>query len=631
MAIGTIRSAWRRFAALWRPMAAWSVLTWATVTLPLAPLSSYVLGWSALRGNRPVVGNEELLAWGATLPGVAWGLLAGAFAIMAAVVQFAGIFHILTDDLEGRDASLRQTALDLAPRLPALFRLCMATVAGAAILAIPTLAGLAVIKATVLGSLDINYYLAERPREWYAALALAGAWLVVVGGPALYLLGRSVLALPAYLDGHEPLRTALAESWSRTRGEAAPLVRTLGLALGSWALARTAVDAAWLAVGSAAVGAIGGITDSLTPLVIATGGYLLGLGILDTVVAFTGFAFVATVLTRAYHEDTDLHAAAPPAPALQELPGRAVRALQALLRPRVGIPVAGTVVLLSALASGWVIGRMPDPGPVIVTAHRAGPPPAPENTLAALERAIQADADWAEIDVQRTRDGRVVVAHDADLMRMAGDPRRIRTTPYAELRDVVQQPDDGSPPAERRVATLDEFLERSQDRIGLLIELKYYGPDPELADAVVRTVRRAGMSAEVRVMSLDYGAVRDVERLAPRISTGFVAAAAVGNLGRLPMEFVAVSRSRVTTELIRTANRQGREVHAWTVNSAAEMADLIERGVHGIITDRPALARRVSREMRELSPAARLLLRFRDLWDEETPPATPSHDVREGG
>ncbi|MDX1676186.1 MAG: glycerophosphodiester phosphodiesterase family protein, partial [Longimicrobiales bacterium] len=504
---------------------------------------SLVLGWDPLRGSRAVVGNEELLAWGLTLPGITWGLLAGAFGIMAAVVRYAGLFHIISDDLRGRAPGLRQTALDLAPRLPALFRLCVVSVAAGAALALPVAAGLAAIKATVLGRYDINYYLATRPPEWRVALVMAAGWVLIVGLPALWVAGRSALALPAYLDGHQPLPAALRESWARTRGAAARTARTLGLAVGAWLLGRALVGAAYVALGSAAVSALGSLTRSLEPLVLATAAYALGLIVLDAVIAFTGFAFVATVLTKAYYEDTDLHARAPPPVTLQELPAHVAARIQAILRPRTAVPVAALLLVVSAGASGALIGRTPDPGPVIVTAHRGGPPPAPENTLAALERAIDAGADWAEIDVQRTRDGTVVAVHDADLMRMAGDPRRIRATTYAELEGVVQRPDDGSPPAERRVATLAEILDRSQDRIGILIELKYYGADPELAGAVVRAVRRAGMSGEVRVMSLDYPAVRDVQRLAPRISTGYVAAAAVGDLGRLPVDFIAVARN----------------------------------------------------------------------------------------
>ena len=81
----------------------------------------------------------------------------------------------------------------------------------------------------------------------------------------------------------------------------------------------------------------------------------------------------------------------------------------------------------------------------LAIAHRAGAHDAPENTLLALERAIAARADLAEIDVQRTQDGVVVVVHDADLMRMARDPRRIADTDYAAFAGVRLGLDDDPP------------------------------------------------------------------------------------------------------------------------------------------------------------------------------------------
>ncbi len=65
---------------------------------------------------------------------------------------------------------------------------------------------------------------------------------------------------------------------------------------------------------------------------------------------------------------------------------------------------------------------------VVVIAHRGASGTAPENTLAALEIAIRQKADYAEIDVQRTSDGTIVVVHDQDLMKLARDPRRIDQT-----------------------------------------------------------------------------------------------------------------------------------------------------------------------------------------------------------
>lgn len=612
-----IRSAWARVVRLWRPMAGWTLLVWTAVVAILGPLSSALLGWQALRGPRAVVGNEELLAWVMTPHGAIWVLLAGGLVVTGEIIRYAGLFHIVTDDLEGRRATLTVTALRLARQLPALFRLALVGMVAAAALVIPLMLGVAGIQAVFLGAHDINYYLSERPREWTYALMAAAVWLTAWAVAAGYVVGRGLLALPAYLDGHRPLRVALARARARGWGEKRRLLRLVATAVVAWLLARLLANAAYLAIGSQVVDWVGSAFDSLRPLVVVMGAYLAGLFLLDAVIAFLGFAFVSTILTKVYYEGTNLHQAAPSMPRIRDIPGLAVgdalgRA-RAWLRPRRAVPVALAVLTVSAAVSALILERMPDIEPVIVTAHRAGPQPAPENTLAALERSIAADADYAEIDVLRTRDGVVVVAHDEDLMRMAGDPRRIAESSYAELRGVVKRPNDGTPPEERRLATLAEFLDRARGRIGLNIELKYYGRDPALAPAVVRAVRAAGQEEDVVLMSLNLNAVRQLARLAPGIPVGYVAAATVGEPTRLPVDFLAASRQSATPRLIRTARSRDIEVHAWTVNRPDEMAQLIERGVHGLITDDPDLAIRVSRELAGLSPVSRLLLRIRPM------------------
>jgi glycerophosphoryl diester phosphodiesterase len=594
-------------------MAAWTILVWAAIAVVLGPLSSALLGWQALRGPRAVVGNEEILAWVLTWQGGVWVLLAGSMLLTGAVVRYAGLFHILMDHLEGRPVTVAGTALRLAVQVPALFRLALAGVAGAVVMAIPLLAGLAAVRAVLVSAHDINYYLSERPPEWVLALTIGAGWFAVWATAAGYWVGRGLLVVPAYLDGHRPFRAALARARERGRGEKRRLLRVLGAAVAVWLGSRVAITAGYLAAGALAVGWATALSDSLRLMVLVVGAYVAGLFALDAIIAFLGFAFAATVLTKFYLEDTDLHSLAPPPPRLADLPVHAVdgavQGARRWLRPRRIVPLLAGVAVVSVVVSVLILHRMPEPRPVLVTAHRAGPPPSPENTLAALERAIQAGADFAEIDVLRTRDGVVVVAHDADLMRVAGDRRRIAASSYVDLAGVVKRPDDGSPPEERRLATLEQFLDRSRDRIGLNIELKYYGPDPTLAPAVVRAVRAASMEDQVVLMSLSADAVMQLSRLAPELSVGYVAAATVGDPARLPVSFLALSRQQATPRAIRAARARGLEVHVWTVNRADAMAELIERGVDGLITDDPALAVRIRRELAGLPPAARLLLR----------------------
>src|SRR5262249_34941260 len=92
------------------------------------------------------------------------------------------------------------------------------------------------------------------------------------------------------------------------------------------------------------------------------------------------------------------------------------------------------------------------------TAHRGNSVAAPESTLAAVQKAIEVGADWAEIDVQRTLDGRVVLMHDDALRRLTGDRRSIRQIPFDQLGKIRFRPKYAREFADERIPTLDEVL-----------------------------------------------------------------------------------------------------------------------------------------------------------------------------
>ncbi len=627
-------AAWRRLVRLWRPMAAWTLLVWGAVVVVLGPLSSGLLARRFLLGEARVVGNEDLLGWALTPGGSLYILLGGGLMLVAAVVRYAGLFQIVSSDLEGRRVDLVRTAVELAPRVPALFRLCVAAVVACLLALLPLAAGLGGVYAWLLAEHDINYYLTAAPPAWRLALWLGGAWTALWLAGALFLLGRSLLALPLCLDlgalgGSHSLSGALGTSWERTRGSGVRLLRLVLVAAVGWALARMLAGGAFYLAGVTTLDWLAGWAPSLRVMAAGTFLYLAGSIALDAVMGFLGFSFLATLLTGYYHRDTDLQREALPPAGVREMRLRAARVARRWLRPARLLPAAGLVLLVSLGASGLLVETTPGPSSVVISAHRGGPPPAPENTLAAMERSIEAGAHYAEIDVQRTRDGVVVLLHDVDLMRVAGDPRRPSETSFEELAEVVKLPDDGSLPQERRLTTLGEFLERARGRIGLNIELKYYGWDPELAPAVVDEVRAREMEDEVVLMSLKLASVEQLRRLAPELTVGYVSTVAVGDVTGLPVDFLAVPAIRVSSRLLRDARERGVEIHAWTVNDPSQMADLMERGVDGIITDDPALAVRVQDEVAGLSATARLLLQVRRFVVDADLPAASTVEGRE--
>ena len=246
--------------------------------------------------------------------------------------------------------------------------------------------------------------------------------------------------------------------------------------------------------------------------------------------------------------------------------------------------------------------------PVLVIAHRGASAAAPENTLAAFRLAIEQGADVVELDVQESADGEVLVVHDSDLMKVGGAAMKIWETDAAVLRKVDIGSHAGPQFSGERVPTLAEALAVCKGRVHVIVELKSYGHDDRLEERVAALVEAAGMENECSFMSLDREMVRAMKRLRPRWRVGLLAAKGLGDLTSLGADFLAVEARMATRRFVRRAHRAGQEVYVWTVNDPAWMLDTMGRGVDGLITDRPAMAREVVARRAELSDAQRILV-----------------------
>jgi glycerophosphoryl diester phosphodiesterase len=270
------------------------------------------------------------------------------------------------------------------------------------------------------------------------------------------------------------------------------------------------------------------------------------------------------------------------------------------------------------LLTGWhcavLVREFTRRKPIEVTAHRAGGHGVPENTLAALRKGIKSGAAFAEIDVQETADGVVVVVHDQDLRRLGGVERRVADLTLAQLKAIDVGKPQGNDFAGEHLATLEEFIdEATRGCIKLNIELKYYGrPGERLAREVVRILRDKDFLDQAVITSLNYDALAQVRRLEPRIPIGFIVAAQVGDLTRLDLDFLSINKSLAKPELLARAAKHGRRVHVWTVDHRKDMVRLLDRGVDNLISDEPELAVEVVAWYQSLTDLELFLLRFRD-------------------
>lgn len=262
-----------------------------------------------------------------------------------------------------------------------------------------------------------------------------------------------------------------------------------------------------------------------------------------------------------------------------------------------------TVLLLIAINSFAIFNTFSETfndqflsGPQI-TAHRGGSNLAPENTLAALQKAIDEGADYAEIDVAQTKDGVIVVSHDNNIKRISGQDLNIWSSNYAEIKDL----DIGSwfdPQFKNeRIPTLEEAIQLCQGKILLNIELKPTGHEASLVESTVKIIHQNDFSDQCVLASLDYPTLEKVESVDPSLKRAYITALAIGDIQKLPVDIYSIESSFVTPEIVAAIHRENKEILAWTVDSQEATEKMVKIGVDNIITDDVAQTRKTVEQM----------------------------------
>lgn len=238
-------------------------------------------------------------------------------------------------------------------------------------------------------------------------------------------------------------------------------------------------------------------------------------------------------------------------------------------------------------------------GPRLI-AHRGASGLAPENTLAAFEKALELGAEAIEFDAQQTRDGVPVVIHDTGLERVAGVRRRVREVDYAELSGL----DAGAWFAPRfksqRVPRVEEVLDLAEraapGRVELHLEIKQARPPYAGIEARILELLKARevWDGRVVVSSFHHRTLHRLRSLDARLRLGYLVADtarrdALREATALRCESVHLSRRRVNADWVRSSHAEGLRLLVYTVNAGPELARLRALGVDAVFTDFPRL------------------------------------------
>jgi len=243
-----------------------------------------------------------------------------------------------------------------------------------------------------------------------------------------------------------------------------------------------------------------------------------------------------------------------------------------------------------------------------VFGHRGGSRLAPENTFAAFDRGVAEGVDGLELDVRLSRDGQVMVCHDARVDRTTNTTGAIADMTASELGRVDAgywfTLGDHSYPFRSRgfgVPTLADVLAR-YPRHPVIVEMK--DNTPAMAHATVDVIRAAGALERVCLGAFQSAVLRHARRLAPEAASGASSAEVLramfaARAGLLPpfrrYQALQVPERRkrlrvVTPHFVRAARRAGVPVQVWIVDRVEEIRRLLDWGAEAVITDRPDIA-----------------------------------------
>jgi glycerophosphoryl diester phosphodiesterase len=217
---------------------------------------------------------------------------------------------------------------------------------------------------------------------------------------------------------------------------------------------------------------------------------------------------------------------------------------------------------------------------VLRIGHRGACGHAPENTLRSIAQAIKQGCDLVEVDVQRTKDGHLVLIHDLRVDRTTNGKGLVAEMNLEDLRKF----DAGGG---HKIPTLEEALEAATGRIGLILEVKAEG----LAYDLCSIVRASGFTGPILYASFLHNELQHLRRADPEARIVVLLKRPpkdpTAEAARLQATHVGLRFDTATKPLVTTLHKARLTTFVYTVNNPKDIQRMRALGVDGIISDFP--------------------------------------------
>lgn len=217
-------------------------------------------------------------------------------------------------------------------------------------------------------------------------------------------------------------------------------------------------------------------------------------------------------------------------------------------------------------------------------AHRGASEYLPENTLLAFYTGIYMGANGIETDIQRTKDGILVLFHDDTLARVTGQEGCIADYTFEELQQFRVRQDC----YEDRIVAFEEFLRLFSWRdLTFAIELKVAGVEKDVADLI----RKYGIAEKTVVTSFKFDYIRAIKEYAPELQVGWlvkeISDETLKMLKSIDAAEICPPASQITPELVDEWHGLNLRVRAWGVSRSKYMRQVYEAGADGMTVNFP--------------------------------------------